>query len=180
MLRDASQRASAAEASALALRCDAPQHEDAGAKHQLAAVRNNRRGSVIVSGLLFTMTFATPTCRPRHTLKIMQGNTRADVPLSRRHIRTARLSHGALPSCRAACVGAPVARRANRAGRIKRCSSSEPWAVRFTPAESCEEFAPRLRCHRNHLKTVARSRFASRPGAWLRLSRPTQSLMTLA
>src|SRR5262245_10958037 len=62
------------------LRCDAPQHEGAGAKHQLAAVRNDRRGTFIVSGLLFTMTFATPTCWPHRALKIMQGHTRAGVP----------------------------------------------------------------------------------------------------
>jgi hypothetical protein len=55
--------------------------EGAGAKHQPAGVRNDRRGTFIVSGLLFTMTFATPTCRPHRALKILQGNTRADVPL---------------------------------------------------------------------------------------------------
>jgi hypothetical protein len=81
----------------------------ARAKHQLAAVRNDRRGRVIVSGLLFTITFATPTCRPHRALKIVQGHTRADVPLSRRHIRTARPSRGASPCCRA-CVDATVAR----------------------------------------------------------------------
>ena len=62
--------------------CDAPQHEGDGArrilakqsqagrmrvlvraKHQLAAVRNDRRLRSIVSGLLFTMNGATPTCR---------------------------------------------------------------------------------------------------------------------
>src|SRR5262245_39267926 len=97
MLRDASQRASAGEAPALASRCDAPQHEGEGdahfgetnptgilakrtqrafwpteprrgacarAKYQPAAVRNERRRSFIVSGLLFTMRFATHTCRP--------------------------------------------------------------------------------------------------------------------
>src|SRR5262249_39447208 len=52
----------------------------ARAKHQLAAVRNDRRGTFIASGLLFTMTFATPTCRPHRALKIVQGHTRADVP----------------------------------------------------------------------------------------------------
>jgi len=52
-----------------------------GCEHQLAAVRNDRRGTFIVSGLLFTMTFATPTCRPHRALKIMQGNTLADAPL---------------------------------------------------------------------------------------------------
>jgi hypothetical protein len=52
----------------------------ARAKHQLPAVRNNHGGSFIVSGLLFTMTFATPTCRPSRALKIMQDNTRAGVP----------------------------------------------------------------------------------------------------
>jgi len=34
------------------------------AKHQLAAVRNDRRRNFIVFGLLFTMRFATHTCRP--------------------------------------------------------------------------------------------------------------------
>jgi hypothetical protein len=53
--------------------CDAPQHEGEGAprivgrtkpsEHQPAAVRNRRRRNSIVSGLLFTMTGATPTCR---------------------------------------------------------------------------------------------------------------------
>ena len=84
MLRDASQHASAVEAPEFATCCDAPQHEgenrrslwvpalaalgrdDDGlvrAKHQPAAVRNDRRRNFIVSGLLFTMTFATATCR---------------------------------------------------------------------------------------------------------------------
>src|SRR5262249_60279344 len=39
------------------LRCDAPQHEGASVKNQPAGVRNNRRAKLIVSGLLFTMTF---------------------------------------------------------------------------------------------------------------------------
>jgi hypothetical protein len=37
-------------------------HRLGRAKHQPAAVRNDRGRSFIVSGLLFTMTFATPTC----------------------------------------------------------------------------------------------------------------------
>ena len=57
MLRDASQRIWAVEAPALlSMR--------AGATHQPAAVQNERRLSFIVCGLLFTMTFATRTCRP--------------------------------------------------------------------------------------------------------------------
>ena len=36
----------------------------AGAKHQPAAVQNDRQRRFTVSGLLFTMTFATRTCRP--------------------------------------------------------------------------------------------------------------------
>src|SRR5258707_7067345 len=51
------------------------------AKHQLAAVRNDRRRNFIVFGLLFTMRFAPHTCRPHGGLKILQGNTRAHVPL---------------------------------------------------------------------------------------------------
>jgi hypothetical protein len=35
------------------------------AEHQPAAVRNHRRRGFIVSGLLFTMNFATAACRPR-------------------------------------------------------------------------------------------------------------------
>jgi hypothetical protein len=35
------------------------------AEHQPAAVRNHRRHGFIVSGLLFTMNFATAACRPR-------------------------------------------------------------------------------------------------------------------
>src|SRR5262249_11586355 len=76
----ASQRIWAGEAPALAWCCDAPQHEGAGAKHQLAAVRDDRRRTFIVSGLLFTMTFATPTCWPHRALKTMPGDARADVP----------------------------------------------------------------------------------------------------
>src|SRR5215831_4728432 len=57
MLRDASQRIWAVEAPALlSMR--------AGATHHPAAVQNERRLSFIVCGLLFTMTFATRTCRP--------------------------------------------------------------------------------------------------------------------
>ena len=50
------------------------------AKHQPAAVRNDRRGTFIVSGLLFTMTFATPTCRLVECARFLQGNTCAGVP----------------------------------------------------------------------------------------------------
>src|SRR5215831_6274306 len=87
MLRDASQRIWAAEAPALASRCDAPQHEGEGAprvlakrsqagvlrasvlaclvraKHQPAAVRNDGRRRFPVSGLFFTGNGATATCR---------------------------------------------------------------------------------------------------------------------
>src|SRR5262245_45756319 len=150
------------KAPVLASRCDAPQHEGAGARrilaersqrmlarvvpakagthnhglwlwvpalrplrgrrpgrrsfglreHQLAAVRNDRRGSVIVSGLLFTMTFATPTCRPHRALKIMQGNTLADVPLkppshsSRSSIDLARRVVVVSSACWCACCEA--------------------------------------------------------------------------
>src|SRR5262249_61994227 len=62
MLRDASQRASAVDAPALASCCDAPQHEGEG-RDQPAAVRDDCRGNFIASGLLFTMKAATPTCR---------------------------------------------------------------------------------------------------------------------
>ena len=48
MLRDASQRIWGAEASALASRCDAPQHEGEG-KHQPAAARNRDWRNFIVS-----------------------------------------------------------------------------------------------------------------------------------
>jgi hypothetical protein len=41
-----------------------PSGEHARAKDQPAAVRNDRWRSFIVSGLLFTMRFATHTCRP--------------------------------------------------------------------------------------------------------------------
>jgi|SRR5690242_12334322 hypothetical protein len=80
MLRDASQRASAVEASALATCCDAPQHEgaarfgrtkptvvwpnDAAWKDQPAAVGNNRRLRSVVSGLLLTMENATQASEP--------------------------------------------------------------------------------------------------------------------
>src|SRR5215831_1430661 len=86
MLRDASQRGSAVDASALASCCDAPQHEgERGrryvgqrdplvilAKRSHVAVRKEEptcgcgkrsRLRSIVSGLLFTMNCATPTCR---------------------------------------------------------------------------------------------------------------------
>ena len=62
MLRDASQRALAVDAPPLASRCDAPQHEGEG-KHQPAAVRNDGRRRFPVSGLLFTGSGATATCR---------------------------------------------------------------------------------------------------------------------
>src|SRR5262249_18347222 len=62
--------------------CDAPQHEGASVKHQPAGVRNDRRGNFIVSGLLlFTMTFATPTCRLMERARFLQGDARADVSL---------------------------------------------------------------------------------------------------
>src|SRR5262249_12886678 len=83
MLRDASRRTWAVEAPALASGRNAPQHEgEGGATHfgqtkpsgeyaclvrandQPAAVQNDRRRRFTVSGLLFTMTFATRTCRP--------------------------------------------------------------------------------------------------------------------
>src|SRR5215470_4672135 len=80
MLRDASQRIWLVEATALVSRCDAPQHEgdsaprifgrghgayarSVGAKHQPVAVENDRWFGFPVSGLLFTGSGATPTCR---------------------------------------------------------------------------------------------------------------------
>ena len=47
------------------LRCDAPQHEGAGAKNQPAAVGTDHPLRSIASGLLFTMRTATLTCRAR-------------------------------------------------------------------------------------------------------------------
>jgi hypothetical protein len=93
--------------------------------------------------------------------------------------QTCRFIHRASPSHRGVRWRACCAAKRTAPERCK--AVLRPTAVgSFTPAESCEELAPWLQCHRNHLKTVARSRFASRPGGWLRLSRPTQSLMTLA
>src|SRR5262245_26260966 len=80
MLRDASQRDGCAEACVLALRCDAPQHEGeqlslpwprelalamlrGRLKDDPAAVGNAHRPRSPVSGLFFTGTGATPTCR---------------------------------------------------------------------------------------------------------------------
>ncbi len=72
MVRDASQRAAAADAFALALRCDARQHEGGRAragerKHMYVdqakgqpRPRNAPRTRFIVSGLLFTMTCKSP------------------------------------------------------------------------------------------------------------------------
>jgi hypothetical protein len=61
MLRDASQRASAAEAFALASRCDAPQHE--GREAPTCGCTKTAPGQFRCFRLLFTMTFATHTCR---------------------------------------------------------------------------------------------------------------------
>src|SRR5262249_32269711 len=48
-------------------------------QNQPAAVQNQRRLSFIVCGLLFTMTFATRTCRPHWARKIFQGNICVDM-----------------------------------------------------------------------------------------------------
>src|SRR5262245_26032685 len=77
MLQDAPQRTWAVEAPAFGFRCDAPQHDSEGrrilakrtqagsmrASDQPVAAQNDRRRNFIVSGLLFTMRFATHTCR---------------------------------------------------------------------------------------------------------------------
>ena len=122
MLRDASQRASGAEAPALASRCDAPQH-GGGGKHQPAGVRNDRRGSVIVSGLLFTMTFATHTCRPHCALKILQGNACAGVPSGSAVTIELLVHRAALRRRVARRVSVRLLRgQGNRAGRIQGAS----------------------------------------------------------
>jgi hypothetical protein len=100
MLRDASQRIWALEAPALlSMR--------AGATHQPAAVQNERRLRFIVCGLLFTMTFATRTCRLALSAQDFPKATFAQTwPWSRRHIRPgptwSSISRGASPSHRAA------------------------------------------------------------------------------
>jgi hypothetical protein len=60
------------------------------AKHQLAAVRNRRRGNFIVLGLLFTMTFATPTCR---------ASEAHITPICHPRCGTIRLCHHPSSSC---------------------------------------------------------------------------------
>ena len=98
--------------------------------------------------------------------------------LSRRHIRTPHSSRFAVASRR---VLARLLRgHANRAGEMQGCSSSDsrgqfashPRSLARSLRPGCAVIAI--------IKTVARSKIALRPGAWLRLSRPTQSLMTLA
>jgi hypothetical protein len=61
MLRDASQRIWALEAPALPSRCDAPQHE--GREAATCGCTKPGPGQFRCFGLLFTMTFATHTCR---------------------------------------------------------------------------------------------------------------------
>src|SRR5262249_37594354 len=63
MLRDASQRSRAVDAFELAWAAMLLSMRARGLQNQPAAVGNDRRLRAIVSGLLFTMDSATPTCR---------------------------------------------------------------------------------------------------------------------
>ena len=125
MLRDASQRASAAEASALASPCDAPQHEgagdrrilekpsgSAGVKHQPSAVRNDRRRGFPVSGLLFTGSTATAACRA------FQRPSRIQV--------AARLPTSSSSPINPANTGSTPMPRTTLASRVRSPSQSSP------------------------------------------------------
>ncbi len=123
MLRDASQRSRAGEASVLASRCDAPQHEGAATHHSSvsaasreappAAVRNDRRRNSIVSGLLFTMNGATATCRaPQRPSRIQVA---------------ARLPTRSSSPINPANTGSTPMPRTTLASRVRSPSQSSPW-----------------------------------------------------
>jgi hypothetical protein len=92
------------------------------AKHQLAGVRNDRRRNFIVSGLLFTMTFATPTCRLHGALKNFFARRHASRRAAGAAVTFELLVH------RAACVGAPVARPGEPRRPMQGASSSDTRA----------------------------------------------------
>jgi len=127
MLRDASQRASAVEAPALATCCDAPQHEGAGAalgrdddrsaqaKHQPVGVGNDRRLDFPVSSLLFTGHGATATCRAR------QRPSRIQV--------AARLPTRSKSPINPPNTGSTPMPRTTLASRVRSPNQSSPWKV---------------------------------------------------
>jgi hypothetical protein len=103
--------------------CDAPQHEGEGAprivgrtkpsEHQPAAVRNRRRRNSIVSGLLFTMSGATATCRA------FQRPSRIQV--------AARLPTSSSSPIKPANTGSTPMPRTTLASRVRSPSQSSPW-----------------------------------------------------
>ena len=151
MLRDASQRIWAVEAPALAMLLSMR----AGAKHQLAAAKSPPAQFHCFRIVIYN-DFCNSHVSAAFSARDFSKATFAQT-WSRRHIRTGRpsISHGASPSHRATCIGAH-------------------------PRMLVMKVAPLLRRQRKSSQEVVRGSFASRVGGWLRLSRPTQSLMTLA
>jgi hypothetical protein len=102
---------------------------------------------------------------------------------SRRPIRTRRpsISRGASPSYRAGlrwCACCAVERTALAA--FDAVFMRQPCSFESHPRILGTKLAPLLRYLRSHFATVAWSSFAPARRFWLRLSRPTQSLMTPA
>src|SRR5262249_60589778 len=90
----------------------------ASVNHQPAVVRNDRRGNFIVAGLLFPMTFATPTCRLMERARFLQGDPRAEVSLNPpSHLNCSSIARRVLVLL--------LRGQANRAGRIQGASSSD-------------------------------------------------------
>ena len=71
-------------------------------------------------------------------------------------------------------------RRAKRGWSRRRSSCAGRVQLDSYPRMLVMKVAPLLRRQRKSSQQVVRSSFAFRAGGWLRLSRPTQSLMTLA
>src|SRR5262249_1417045 len=133
------------KASALASRCDAPQHEGERAarfgetnptvilaerkpsEHQPTAVRNDRRLTFPVSGLFFTGTGATHTCCSHWARKFCHAIRTHTGPWSRRHIRLVVHPSRAARRRRVelGCVGAPAARPSEPRRQIERRSSCD-------------------------------------------------------
>jgi len=175
------------KAPALASRCDAPQHEGEGRRAFWRNEPNRHFGRTKPSGELGVFgPSEAPTfgCRKRpraqfHCFRPVLYNDFCNSHVS------AALSAQDFPKATFAQTW-PWSRRHIRPGPTGRPSRAARRRLIARPCVGAYprmlvmKVAPLLRRQRKSSQQVVRSSFAFRAGGWLRLSRPTQSLMTLA
>ena len=175
------------KAPALASRCDAPQHEGEGRRAFWRNEPNRHFGRTKPSGELGVFgPSEAPTfgCRkrPRAQFHCFRPVLYNDFLQLARVGRTERARFPRQHSRRRG-RGAAVTFDLVRPGRPSRAARRRLIArpcVGAYPRMLVMKVAPLLRRQRKSSQQVVRSSFAFRAGGWLRLSRPTQSLMTLA